>query len=62
MTERKNKHQRYDAKRLKKPMINAIRDVPQAVVDKLDRLAKNDGSKKNAIIKAIEDRYEKVSK
>ncbi len=58
----KEKYRRYDSKRLGRPMINAVRDVPEETIEKLGALSVHDGSKKAAILKAIDDRFEKVFK
>lgn len=55
---RKEINQDYEKKRLKKPCINVIRDVPDTTISQLEALAKLDGSKKVAILNAINDRYE----
>ena len=49
----------YEKKRLQKPCINVIRDVPKKTISQLDALVKIDGSKKRAILNAINDRYRK---
>ncbi len=49
----------YEKKRLEKPCINVIRDVPEKTINQLEELRKLDGSKKAAILNAINDRYEK---
>jgi len=65
MVEKKEKKTRvqinkdYEKKRLQKPCINVIRDVPESTISQLDELVKLDGSKKSAILNAIKDRYEK---
>ena len=53
MSDRKAINKRYDAKRLKKPSISPVRDVPEKTIDKLDFLIERHGSLKQAIIHAI---------
>ena len=52
----------YDKKRLEKPCINAIRDVPADTIKQLEAIAAIDGSKKESIINAIADRYKKIKR
>ncbi|MEQ1545804.1 hypothetical protein [Methyloglobulus sp.] len=58
---RKAVNQDHDKKRIGKPCINVIRDVPEDIIAMLEVIAKYDGSKKAAILRAIKGRYEKIS-
>lgn len=61
---RKQIYYERDQKRKKTPVINTIRDVPEETIKQLEALATTefDGSKKQAIIYAIDERYKKVIK
>lgn len=52
-SDRKAINKRHDAKRLKKPGISPIRDVPEKTIEKLDFLIERHGSLKQAVIHAI---------
>ena len=56
---RKDVNKDYNAKRLQRPKINVITDVPEKSVKQLEALALIDGSKKKAVLRAIQERYEK---
>jgi hypothetical protein len=53
-------NRKYNIKRLKRPKINAVMDVPVNTIKQLEALAAADGSKKKAILMAIQERYLKV--
>ena len=57
---RKAVNQDYNAKRLARPKINVITNVPEESIQQLEALALVDGTKKKAILRAIQERYEKV--
>lgn len=59
---RKDVDRDYNAKRLKRPKINVITNVPEKIIKELEELAAHDGSKKESILKAISERHEKVFK
>lgn len=62
MKSRKAINRDYDKKRIAKPCINAIRDVPEDTIRQLEAIATIDGSKKEAIINAIAERYKKIKR
>lgn len=57
---RKAVNKDYNAKRLQRPKINVITDVPEESIKQLEALAAIDGSKKKAVLRSIQERYEKV--
>ena len=62
MSDRKSVYKKYDQKRLSKPRISAITDVPEAIILKLEHLTNIHGSKKQAIINAINESYKLATK